>query len=86
MTTKDEGSTEAHDGGPKRARMPFWPAAVDDAGLDVYTARLLAHVIRRAGASGEYFESRRRAADVCLMSERRVFRALPSWYGGQCFR
>lgn len=45
------------------------PAALDDAGLDVYLFRALAHVARRAGAVGGVFKGERtRAARTCGMS------------------
>jgi hypothetical protein len=74
--SKIKTTTDNKNGRTERALMPFWPAAVDEAGLDVYTSRLLAHVIRAAGKSGEYYEARPRAATTCGMSPRRVHTSL----------
>jgi hypothetical protein len=46
------------------------PAALDDAGLDVYEFRALAHIARRSGSSGLYYGSGTRSAAICRMSLR----------------
>jgi hypothetical protein len=57
-------------------RMPFWPAWLDDAGLDPYTVRVFLHVVRVAARSREFYEARPATARACRMSPRRVFTAL----------
>lgn len=67
-----------HDGGSVHTmrRTPFWPAWLDEAGLDPITVRVLAHVVRVAASSGVFFEARPKVAKTCRIGARKVFAVL----------
>jgi hypothetical protein len=63
---------------PKRyyRGVPYWPAAIDDLGLNPLDVRIYLRICRRAGIEGQCWESIRAMALGCRMAVSRVQEAL----------
>lgn len=68
-------------------KLPIYiDSELDDYGLDPYTFRIYARLARRAGRTGQAFESVASMAKCCKMSERQVQYSLKELFGNRMIR